>query len=231
MTYSVKNVNEFLRFYCDGELIQPLKIPRLTYFHLLGKYSKMKNIHLYFSTLPYELRQQLLFHVNLETLDLLTDEFHEFSSVADHKFWRELLLTDVCRNLKTDIIYDKNDYMRPMLFVKEYHRMMRCCAYKYYYDEYELTVIMKSINFTPELLIEQLLIFYPKVWNTHLLESFVTSTTTIDFLENFVALSSNEGDRVYAQCYCLMRALATGNKVLVDYLSSRGVEKLRYYDS
>jgi hypothetical protein len=115
-----------------------------------------------------------------------------------------------------------------MRFVKEYHRMLRGYHYKPYYSEQEFTWIMTSINFTPELLIEQLLIFYPKLWSANSLGNLVTSTTTINFLENFIELSPNDSQREYAQSYCLMRALATDNKILADYLSSRGVKQLRY---
>lgn len=219
MSYSIKISHDRPRFYCDNELIEPHKIPRLTYIELLSKYKVSCNYRLYFSVIPIELRELLLQHVDLDTLDLLTDEFNDFKAVANEKFWKKMLLLDVYRKLDESRSYNKNNYMYPMKFVREFHQKMRSV------DHWKLDIrgIIKDSLLVPELLIEQLLTFYPEYWAQDLFHAFINYNTTIEFVENFIELAPNGTDKTYALIICLQKAFRVGNVDLAEKLHDKGV--------
>ena len=227
MSYSVKIRHDRPRFYCDDELIEPHKIPRLTYIDLLNKYKVAQTYQLYFAVLPIELRELLLQHVDLDTLDLLTDEFNDFKSVADKKFWRKMLLIDVCRKLDENTLYNRDNYIHPMKFVRDFHQKMRSINYR----EADIIGIIKDSWLIPELLIEQLLTLYPEHWQKNLLFGFTNHITTIDFIENFIELAPNHADKNYALICCLQKAFRTGNLDVASKLHDKGVRFTKAFET
>ena len=97
MSYVFKIVNDNLRFYQNNALIPTCQVPQNIYLDALKQYQLAMSPRHYFAALPNELKEMLLFTVDLDALDILTNHllFPEFKAVTDSKFWRKLLLADV----------------------------------------------------------------------------------------------------------------------------------------
>ena len=231
MSYSFRIDNNRLRFYIDNVSIPANQIPRNIYLELLTKYSKLKQSSYYYQVLPNELKQMLLSVVDLDTLDLLTEKIAEFRNVADDKFWRKMLLSDVCRELNDTGEYSKCHYMYAMNMMLELYRDMT-----YYSDVgWNWEAFIKCSVF-PELLIEQILALYPQFWKYELLKEFINKDTTIIFWENFIALNPDEQNNKclpYVQhvfSRCLYVAINADNMTLAIYLRDKGIKLQTDYD-
>src|SRR5581483_74850 len=196
MSYTYKVQNN-LRFYCNDTLISTNKIPNNVYLEALQYYRKFSYVMTYFSTLPNEIREMLLYNVDLETLQLLTNNklFSEFEFINNTKFWENLLLMDVCRNIPENCQCPKNTYLNVMsemteIFVKKY----RCENMTLKISSMFFTLLGRDFILHPsyELLIEKILVLYPELWRKALLLDCIREYTTVTFVENFLALNSNK---------------------------------------
>src|SRR5581483_7137642 len=98
--------------------------------------------------------------------------------------------------------------------------------------DYGFKQIMDNISYTPELLIEQLLLIYPELWTAEFFENLINKTTTITFVENIITIQNWPKcmlDR--ALSICLNEASIIHNDLLIQFLIHKKVKQFDLYSS